>query len=171
MPENNYAAVSLMDFSDPACAAKWHAINDGVMGGQSRGGPHVIDGQLHFTGCISLANNGGFASIRARQQHHDLSSADSVLLRVKGDGRSYQFRLYTSAHVGSSRIAYATTFKSIDNAWLELRLGFSQLKPTIRGRTLSGPAFNPAGVEEIGFLLADKSEGDFHLCIDWIKTI
>lgn len=160
-----------MDFTDPAAESAWHAINDGVMGGQSRGGPQIVEGRLIFTGHISLANNGGFTSVRARDLHYDLSAADSVLLRAKGDGRSYQFRLYTSAHYQGSRIAYATTFATIADTWLDLRLHFSQLQPTVRGRKLSGPAFDPADVAEMGFLLATKREGAFQLCIDWIKAI
>jgi len=160
-----------MDFTDPARGTEWHAINDGVMGGQSQSEPQIAAGCLHFKGIISLANNGGFASIRARGQRHDLSGADSVLLRVKGDGRTYQFRLYTDAHYQGSRIAYATTFETIDNQWLELRLHFSQLTPIFRGRTLPGPSFNPTRVEELGFMLADKHEGPFQLIVGWIKTV
>lgn len=166
-----YDPLTLMDLNDPGSTPTWHAINDGVMGGESRGGPQVVDGRLLFAGHISLANNGGFASIRAREQHHDLSAADSVLLRVKGDGRSYQFRLYTGAHYQGSRIAYATTFATLADTWLDLRLHFSQLQPTVRGRRLSGPAFDASDVVEMGFLLADKHEGAFQLCIDWIRAI
>jgi hypothetical protein len=30
---------------------------------------------------------------------------------------------------------------------------------------------DPAKIEEIGFLLADKREGPFQLIVDWIKTV
>ncbi len=166
-----YEPLTLMDFSDPCSITAWHPVNDSVMGGESRSSPQIVEGRLIFAGRIALTNNSGFASIRARKQHHDLSAADSVLLRVRGDGRPYQFRLYTNAHYQGSRIAYATTFETIENTWLELRLHFSQLQATVRGRKLSGPAFDPAGVEEMGFLLADKREGSFLLCVDWIKAI
>jgi monofunctional biosynthetic peptidoglycan transglycosylase len=171
MNTNSYEPQTLMDFTDVTSGASWHAINDDVMGGQSQGSPRVVGNQLFFEGSISLANNGGFASIRARGQNHDLSAADSVLIRVKGDGRPYQFRLYTNAHYQGSRIAYASSFETTENEWLELRLHFSQLQPIFRGRTLSGPAFNPAQVEEMGFMLTDKREGAFQLIVDWIRAI
>ncbi|WP_339858339.1 CIA30 family protein [Pseudohongiella acticola] len=170
MNTESYQPLTLMDFAEPESSSMWQAINDDVMGGESQGEPQVVDQQLHFQGDISLANNGGFASVRARGQHHDLSAADSVLIRIKGDGRSYQFRLYTKAHFQGSRIAYATSFQTIDNEWLELRLHFSQLQPVFRGRTLSGPAFSPADVEEMGFMLVDKREGPFKLVVDWIRA-
>ena len=166
-----YDPMTLMDFTDPDTHAAWHPINDSVMGGQSRGGAQFVDHRLVFKGDISLANNGGFASIRARDQHHDLSAFDSVLLRVKGDGRTYQFRLYTDAHYQGSRIAFATRFQTIKDTWLELRLHFSQLQPTLRGRQLSGPAFDPRRIQQMGFLLADKQEGAFELLVDWIKAV
>lgn len=171
MNTKTYEPLTLMDFTEPGCHAVWQPINDGVMGGQSQGGPQFVDGRLVFAGRISLANNGGFASVRARDQHHDLRAFDSVLLRVRGDGRSYQFRLYTDAHLQGSRIAYAMAFQTTRDTWLELRLHFSQLQPTLRGRQLPGPAFNPARVQEMGFLLADKCEGAFQLHVDWIKAI
>ncbi len=171
MNTKTYEPMLLMDFTDPDTQTAWHPINDGVMGGQSRGEPQFVDHRLVFKGVISLANNGGFASVRARDQHHDLSAFDGVLLRVRGDGRSYQFRLYTDAHHQGSRIAYATTFQTTRDAWLELRLHFSQLQPTLRGRRLSGPAFDPRHVQQMGFLLADKHEGAFELCVDWIKAV
>ena len=72
---------------------RWVAVNDGVMGGRSTGGPTLPDGTLKFRGDLSLANNGGFASVRSVGRSFDLSSATAVVLRVKGDGRSYQLRL------------------------------------------------------------------------------
>lgn len=162
---------TLMDFTDPACQAVWQPINDGVMGGQSRGGPQFSDGMLCFSGSISLANNGGFASIRARDQDHDLSAFDGVLLRVKGDGRTYQFRLYTDTRDHGSRIAYTSAFPTVRGTWQELHLPFSQLQATLRGRKLPGPAFDSTRIAELGFLLADKREGAFQLSVEWIKAL
>jgi len=160
-----------MDFSDPDCILDWQPINDGVMGGQSQSVPQMVDGNLVFAGTISLANNGGFASIRARRQHHDLSDCDSVLLRVKGDGRTYQFRLYTDACYQGKRIAYATPFQTTNDTWVELRLYFSQLQATFRGQKLSGPDFDSTSIAELGFMLVDKCAGPFQLHVEWIKVI
>lgn len=160
----------LFDFTNPAHVADWRAINDGVMGGESSSAPEIKDGFLHFSGYTSLENNGGFASIRL-QQGMDLSSATGVKLRVLGDGRRYQFRLYTDARYHDSRIAYSCSFDTTAGQWLEVAIEFSSLKPVFRGRSLSGPAFNAAGVEQMGFLLADKQQGEFHLLVDWIRTL
>ncbi|HBX37302.1 MAG TPA: CIA30 family protein [Pseudohongiella sp.] len=160
----------LFNFTNPAHVADWRAINDGVMGGESSSAPEIRDGCLHFSGHISLENNGGFASIRS-QQRMDLSTATGVILRVKGDGRRYQFRLYTDARYHESRIAYSCSFNTTAGQWLDVSIEFSSLEPVFRGRLLSGPAFNAASVEQMGFLLADKQQGDFHLLVDWIHAV
>jgi len=161
---------TLMDFSGAASEPRWQAINDGVMGGESEGGPTISEGILDFRGSISLANNGGFSSIRARGKPYDLSEAANLLLRVNGDGRTYQIRLYTNARHRDSRIAYAAAFPTTAGQWTEVRIPFSELEPTFRGQTLQAPPFDAGRIEEIGFLIADKQQGPFHLSVDWIKA-
>ena len=63
--------VTLFDFSGSAAEPGWTAVNDGVMGGVSRGGAKLIDGSLHFRGILSLDNNGGFSSIRSGGPRRD----------------------------------------------------------------------------------------------------
>ena len=49
-----------------------------------------------FSGQLSLENNGGFASIRRRANDYNLDDCNGVIiLKFKGDGRSYQFRAKT----------------------------------------------------------------------------
>ncbi len=76
----------------------WRVVDDGVMGGLSKGDFGVSDGGvLTFRGTLSLENNGGFSSIRTEKVKMDLSGADGLLVRVKGDGRTYQMRFGTDA--------------------------------------------------------------------------
>lgn len=100
------SGYTLVDFSATSPAPEWYAVNDGVMGGESRGGPAIVDGQLIFSGQISLENNGGFSSVKSSGHQFDVSAFHSLRLRVKGDGRNYQLRLYTDARYGQSPIAY-----------------------------------------------------------------
>ncbi|MBS3804381.1 MAG: CIA30 family protein [Oleiphilaceae bacterium] len=161
---------TLLDFSDTADEPEWQAINDNVMGGQSQGEPAIRDGMLHFTGAISLENNGGFSSVRGRGHSYDLSGASGLILRVKGDGRTYQLRLYTSAQHQGSRIGYSKAFPTQAGEWIEVAVPFAGLEPVYRGRRLAGPGFDPSDIQELGFLLADKRPGEFELTVDWIKV-
>jgi hypothetical protein len=70
----------------------WQTVNDGVMGGISSSRMAEADGVLSFEGELSLENNGGFASVR-RLVDTDLSQVTGVRLEVRGDQRTYQFRL------------------------------------------------------------------------------
>jgi hypothetical protein len=85
--------VPLFAFASPDAAAGWQAVNDGVMGGVSDGRFRITEGQtLEFYGTLSLENNGGFASVRSRPRTLGLQTGDSLVVRVRGDGREYQFR-------------------------------------------------------------------------------
>ena len=76
----------------------WRVVDDGVMGGLSNGNFGVSDeGILTFRGTLSLENNGGFSSILTEKVKMDLSWSDGLLVRVKGDGRTYQMRFGTDA--------------------------------------------------------------------------
>ncbi|MEC8861134.1 MAG: CIA30 family protein [Pseudomonadota bacterium] len=160
----------LLDFSNSVPQTNWRAIDDEVMGGRSNSAPDIANGCLHFSGVLSLENNGGFASIRAHHQQ-DLSKLHGVMLCACGDGRRYQFRLYTDASYQGSRIAYSFGFDTVEGQWLEIPIPFSGLKPVFRGRNLPGPVFDAAKVEQIGFLLADKQVGSFHLAVAWIAEL
>ena len=158
----------IISFDDSPNQPRWIAVNDGVMGGRSLGGPAVADGVLQFRGELSLANNGGFSSIRTVGQGFDLSGARAVVLRVRGDGRPYQLRLATDARFRGAAVSYGGEFATKAGQWIEVRVPLDALVPTVRGYRLDGPPFDPARVREIGLLIADKREGPFALDVDWI---
>ena len=52
----------LASFKEAASVESWISVNDGVMGGVSKGGFKRTDaGTMVFSGDLSLENNGGFA--------------------------------------------------------------------------------------------------------------
>jgi monofunctional biosynthetic peptidoglycan transglycosylase len=159
---------TLVNFDGSANEPRWVAVNDGVMGGVSRGGPTLAEGQLRFSGELSLANNGGFSSVRSVGRSYDLSGAEAVVLRVRGDGRRYQLRLATDARYRGMSVSFGAEFDTVAGQWLEVHIPIRSLAPTVRGFALQGPAMDPRVVREIGLLIADKREGAFVLVVDWI---
>jgi monofunctional biosynthetic peptidoglycan transglycosylase len=159
-----------MTFSGGADEPAWIAVNDGVMGGLSRGAPRIVDGQLRFSGTVSLENNGGFSSVRTTGRVYDLSGAKAILLRVEGDGRTYQLRLATDARVGRSAVSYSADVPTSAGKWTEVRIPFATLVPTFRGERLNGPPLDLARVEEVGLLIGDGRAGPFALVVEWIKV-
>lgn len=160
--------TQLMTFADTSAEPDWIAVNDGVMGGRSQSAPRIAAGQLHFEGSLSLENNGGFASIRTVGRTFVLRNAQALVLRVLGDGRTYQLRLATDARFQRSPVSFAASFNTTEGRWTEVRIGFDQLQPTWRGNRLDGPPFDPARIEEIGLLIGDRRAGPFALSVDWI---
>ena len=61
------------DFGGKEGEPKWFSVDDGVMGGVSKGKLSVEDGTLVFSGKLSLENNGGFSSLRSGDKKYDFS--------------------------------------------------------------------------------------------------
>jgi monofunctional biosynthetic peptidoglycan transglycosylase len=159
---------TLMQFDGSASEPRWVAVNDGVMGGRSVGGPALADGQLQFRGELSLANNGGFSSIRTVGQRFDLGGATAMVLRVRGDGRPYQLRLSGAERFRGMAVSYGGEFATQAGQWIVVRVPLATLEPTVRGVKLQGPPIELSDVREIGLLIADKREAAFALDVDWI---
>ena len=163
------AALTLFDFTQPDAGQRWSIVNDGVMGGVSGSQFQIEENILVFAGFVSLENNGGFASIRSQPQLQDLSAYTGVVVRVKGDGKRYQFRLRTSSTL--DRIAYTAGFDTQPDVWQTVRLPFTDFIPTSFGVVLTDvPSIDPRDIASFGMLISDNQEGDFRLEIDWIGT-
>ncbi len=154
---------------DGADPGRWVPVHDTVMGGRSEGGIEIDDGVLRFNGNLSLANNGGFASIR-HAGAMDLSGRTGIRLRVRGDGRSYGLRLQAEARYYGRAVSWSGEFDTEAEQWVEVDVPFDILEAGFRGRSLRGYDFDPSRIELIGVLLGDKSEGPFQIEIDWIAA-
>jgi monofunctional biosynthetic peptidoglycan transglycosylase len=144
----------------------WQAVNDGVMGGVSSGRMVAAEESLRFEGVLSLENNGGFASVR-RVIDADLSAAGRVRLHLRGDGRTYQFRLRLDERWDG--VAWRAEFPT-SGEWQTVELSFDEFAPVFRGRRVpdAGPVV-PANIRQIGFMVADKTAGPFALDIRVIE--
>jgi NADH dehydrogenase [ubiquinone] 1 alpha subcomplex assembly factor 1 len=163
--------VSLFAFGSPDTAADWQAVNDGVMGGVSDGRFRITERQtLEFSGTLSLENNGGFASVRSRPRTLGLQAGDTLVARVRGDGRDYQFNLYASGRARA--LSYRAPVQTRSGEWIEVAVPLDRFEATSFGRVLRGAnPMDPRSVTSIGFLLADKTPGPFMLEVAWIKVL
>ena len=147
--------------------ARWYVVNDSVMGGISNSQVLYENDNLVFTGNVSLANNGGFASIRTLL---DVQSQDitKIMLRVKGDGQTYQLRLRTNEYMDGA--AYTRSFSTTKSEWLNIEFLPEDFQLTYRGRLLEQqPTINFKDVRQLGFMIAGKQAGEFKLTIGQIK--
>jgi NADH dehydrogenase [ubiquinone] 1 alpha subcomplex assembly factor 1 len=149
----------------------WRIVDDGVMGGLSQGKREISEeGILRFFGTLSLENNGGFSSLRTGDVIMDLSGAEGVVLRAKGDGRTYQLRFSTDAEYRGREMSFQAGFPTTKGEWAEVKVPFTRFLGTWRGRELPDKVFDPSKIRRIGLQLADKKAGPFELRVDWIRT-
>jgi NADH dehydrogenase [ubiquinone] 1 alpha subcomplex assembly factor 1 len=140
------------------------------MGGLSQGKVEkTASGTMHFSGKLSLKNNGGFSSLRMRGVQWNLEKWKVIELRVKGDGRSYGFRATTDQSFRGSRVSFTSNFQTIKDKWITVRVPFSAMKAGWRGRQLDRK-FNPAKISGLGVILADKLEEPFTLEIKSVSV-
>ena len=163
------ATRPLFDFAHPAAASDWRAVNDGVMGGGSDGRFRVTDRHtLEFFGTLSLANNGGFASVRSRPRAMGLEKGDVLVLRVRGDGRVYSVNLYLPRPLTAFSFRAALPTK---DEWAVVRLPLDGFAATHFGRPVTNAEpLDPPEVHALGFLLGDKRAGPFALEVEWVRV-
>jgi len=156
---------TIYDFSKQSDVKEWNLVNDDVMGGISKSSLVVTEeGHGHFSGQVSLENNGGFASIQLNKKIKLAEKNKFIVLRVKGDGRQYEFRLKAAI---SKYESYVHRFNT-SGEWEEIKLKIDDFYPQFRGRTLNIPNFNFQNIEQMSFLIANKKSETFNLLIDWI---
>jgi len=159
-------AQSLFDFKTNSDLNPWRIINDGVMGGLSQGALVLTeDGHGKFHGTVSLENYGGFTSVRCSLPQTPVTPNTVALLRIKGDGKSYQFRV---KHQTSDYYTYVTTFATTGD-WQTIELPLSEMIPQWRGRRVDLPAFDRTSITEMTLLIANKKNESFELLVDEIS--
>ena len=158
--------MTLYNFSTQSNTKDWYILDDVVMGGRSNGTFKINkDGHGVFYGNVSLENNGGFSSVRHQFETKDISDYSKIKLRIKGDGKTYQFRLKKHQADDASYIYEFETTKD----WMTIEIPFSEMYPRFRGRRLQRPNFEGDYISEIAFLIGNKKEQEFQLLIDRIE--
>ena len=160
----------LFRFESAASIAEWSAIDDGVMGGVSRSRMRYDPaGHAVFEGVVSLENNGGFASVRSRAMDLGVPVAADYVLELRGDGKRYKLNLRTDDAFDG--LHYQAEFEAPAGTWTLIRLPVSGFRPGFRGRSVPGaPPMDPAGVRQMGLMIADRQAGSFALAVRSIRV-
>jgi NADH dehydrogenase [ubiquinone] 1 alpha subcomplex assembly factor 1 len=158
--------LTLFDFEKNANIQNWRVVDDVVMGGRSSGSFSLSpEGYGVFAGRVSLENNGGFSSVRYEFDKKQIKGYRKVVIRLKGDGKDYQFRIKEDSDTYYSYIApFATS-----GDWQEIEIPLTEMYPSFRGRKLDLPNFSHGTIEELTFLIGNKKPQEFKLMIDTIK--
>jgi NADH dehydrogenase [ubiquinone] 1 alpha subcomplex assembly factor 1 len=156
-------SMKIFDFNKTSNIDNWKVIDDVVMGGKSSGTFYLNkEGKGVFKGSVSLENNGGFSSVKYQFKEIKIKQYSKIVLKIKGDGKTYQFRLKSKS---SDSHSYITYFKTTAE-WETIKLSLTDFYPTFRGRKLDMPNYDHQNLEEISFLIGNKTAENFNLEID-----
>ena len=162
---------ALFDFTRPEASKEWQPVNDGVMGGVSEGRFRITaEKTMEFFGTLSLDNNGGFASVRTRARKLGLEQGDTIVAKVRGDGREYSLNLYLNKPLIA--FSYRATVQTKKDEWIEVKVPLDKFEANSFGRVVKDAgAVKPEGVNALGFMLSDKKAGPFKLEVESIRVV
>jgi hypothetical protein len=167
----------LWAFDNEPSAAAWQGLHDRLMGGRSSGAvafkpegsaslafPHTPEAQPCgvFSGEVSLAQGGGFASVRAALPHPvPVGAAQAVVVETCGFGRPFKLALHL--HPESDGVQHQVVFQAPPQ-WALVRLALPNFKPTRRGSSLALPGVQPTDhIHQLGLLTTERVAGGFML--------
>jgi len=159
----------LFDFTDPDAVSRWRPVDDRVMGGVSQSRlRHVPAGHATFEGEVSLARNGGFASVRSGPADQGLPGAKACLIMLRGDIKQFKLSLLTDD--GFDSLNYQAGFAPAGPAWVTVLLPLAEFRASFRGREVPGaPPLDPARIRQVGLMIAGRQAGPFALDIQRIS--
>jgi Complex I intermediate-associated protein 30 (CIA30) len=125
---------------------------------------HDLAGHAVFEGEVSLAQNGGFASVRSGPGERGRAGATACLVEVRGDTKQFKLSLLTDD--GFDSVSYQASFAPDTHHWQTISLPISSFRASFRGRDLPDvPALNPARIRQVGLMIAGRQSGPFALDI------
>jgi len=155
----------IYNFDDNSDLKKWTIVNDDVMGGISSSNLIIeSDGNGVFEGRISTAYNGGFSSLRFNCNKTYIKQNTHFKIKIKGDGKNYQFRIKSNR---DDYYSYILSFKT-SGEWEIITIPIKEMYASFRGRKLDMKNFNNDYFEQITFLFGNKKDENFKLLIDTI---
>ena len=162
---------TLVDFSDPDEFARWDVINDGVMGGLSKGHIEQVDDALSFTGTINT-NGGGFTSLRRTLPESAMAGTRWLRIVYSGDARTYEVTLRSDARERGRRIAYRAPLTPEESAgeWSVAVIDLAHLETSLFGQQVDAPAFATQEAHSVGLIIADGIDGDFAMRLQRIEV-
>jgi NADH dehydrogenase [ubiquinone] 1 alpha subcomplex assembly factor 1 len=156
----------IFDFNKNSDIQNWNIVDDVVMGGKSVGNFSLSDAGFGlFQGELSLENNGGFSSVCYQFKTLKVNKYSSIIIKLKGDGKDYQFRIKDKL---SNYYSYIQPFKT-SGEWQDIEISLKDMYPSFRGKQLDLPNFSNDYIEQVVFLIGNKKPEKFELLIDKIE--
>ena len=165
-------AAVLVDLRDRATVARWSTLDDPVMGGMSTSGITSSDVGLVFSGDISLANDGGFASARSPQDPgigRRATGAKSLRVHARGDGKTYLVKVGITGQSWS----YVQRFPTAAGVQRGYDLPVEDFQPVgqrLRPDPDAPRRLAPSSINRVAIYILDGQEGPFELTVSAIDA-
>ncbi|MEN0046246.1 MAG: CIA30 family protein [Bacteroidota bacterium] len=158
-----------IDFGKDKDGQDWRIVNDGVMGGLSKGFGNLDEDAMLFKGEVSLENNGGFSSLRSPYQDFDLSMYEKVVIRLKAKGQILAFTMNVDQRW--YKPYFKQQIKVDGDDWQVVELPFSEFETYRIGDQIDYDfsEVDAKKVIRIGLITDSKKAGAFEAEIDYIK--
>ena len=138
----------IFDFNKKSDIRSWRIVDDIVMGGRSSGNFRLnAEGHGVFEGEISLENNGGFSSVRFGFEKILIKDNTKINIKLRGDGKNYQFRIKSNT---GDYYSFIMPF-STSGEWQEIEIPLKDMYPSFRGTKLDMQNFSNDYFTEIAF--------------------
>ncbi|XP_062379017.1 complex I intermediate-associated protein 30, mitochondrial [Sardina pilchardus] len=178
----------LWEFRGPESLNKWVVSSDQEIGGRSEvylklgrnnntcllygtlSATPPRDGETRYSGYCSMRSKQLFASFQ-RKKHLDLSSFNTLHLRIRGDGRPWMINIRPQTFFSHQRVDVYSYFLYTRGGpyWQDVKIPFSKFFLTSGGRIQDAQHYLALDrINTIGFTLGDKADGPFQLEIDYI---
>ncbi|WP_349270345.1 hypothetical protein MPNTM1_01316 [Mycolicibacterium parafortuitum] len=170
--ESQGTDVVLVNLDDPGEVATWTTVNDPVMGGVSTSQVAFGDGGLVFSGTISLANNGGFASARSPQDPtlgRLAAGATSLRVRGQGDGKTYVLEAGIEGQPWSY-IQRFTTDAGVQRTYELPVTGFQPVGMRFDPAPDAPRTMDPSLINQISVYILDKQQGPFEITLSGVDA-
>lgn len=160
-------SIVLYDFTEQSNIDDWKIVDDGVMGGLSES-QMTLDqyGNAVFSGFVTTENNGGFCSVQYNLKSILLQQKTLFSIRLKGDGKKYQFRVKSKSN---NYFSYIYEFQTTTD-WQDIQIPIAEMYASFRGRTLNIPNYDGSSLAQLAFLISNKRNENFKLLIDKIEV-
>lgn len=160
-----------IDFGKNKDGRSWQVVNDGVMGGLSRGNTQLTDNTILFKGTVSLDNNGGFSSLRSPYSNKELSKYTQVKVRYRSTGISLAMTLSVSRRWYVPN--YKTSLSGTKGEWKTMTLLLKDFRKHYIGKPMKEllSEEDQSEIIRFGFITDEKKYGDFEFEIDYIEFL
>ena len=99
----------------------------------------------------------------------DLEKGDTLVAKLKGDGREYTLNLYPNR--SRTAFSYRATVQTKKDEWVEVKVPLDKFEATSFGRPVKDAGVvDPKEISALGIMLSDKKAGPFKMEVESIKV-